>query len=173
LKKKHLIIYSACIACPGGYVFGAKPNLITSVAEFFLSVDYAANQNDFLAKIYVGSSHRGTRRPMQKSSFLDNFWNQLGNCVGRGRGEGTQTPSLLSPPGPGSVRLCNAMETELPHSPSLPPASYSCEIADSHPYQTICPTLNCCHVLTEIAGQPGSDFSHREKEYTIHSCTNI
>jgi hypothetical protein len=32
--------------------------------------------------------------------------------------------SLLSPPGPGSVRLCNAMETELPHSPSLPhPAS--------------------------------------------------
>ncbi len=40
------------------------------------------------------------------------------------KGEGTQHPSMLSPPGPGSVRLCNAMETKLPHSPSLPhPAS--------------------------------------------------
>ncbi len=33
--------------------------------------------------------------------------------------EGTHPPSLLSPPGPGSLRLCNAMETKLPHSPSL------------------------------------------------------
>ncbi len=33
---------------------------------------------------------------------------------------GNATPSLLSPPWPGSVRLCNAMETELPDSPSLP-----------------------------------------------------
>jgi hypothetical protein len=40
------------------------------------------------------------------------------------QGVGTQPHSLLSPPGPGSVRLCNAMETKLPHSPSLPhPAS--------------------------------------------------
>jgi hypothetical protein len=36
------------------------------------------------------------------------------------RGENT-TPSLLSPPGAGSVRLCNAMETKLPHSPPSPP----------------------------------------------------
>jgi hypothetical protein len=45
--------------------------------------------------------------------------------LGRGeQGEGTYPPSLLSPPGPGSVRLCNAMETKMPHSPSLPhPAS--------------------------------------------------
>jgi hypothetical protein len=43
---------------------------------------------------------------------------------GPDQGEGTQPPSLLSPPGPGSVRLCNSMETKLPHSPSLPhPAS--------------------------------------------------
>ncbi len=28
------------------------------------------------------------------------------------QGEGTQPPSLLSPPGAGSVRLCNAMEAE-------------------------------------------------------------
>jgi hypothetical protein len=40
------------------------------------------------------------------------------------QGEGTHPPSLLSPAGPGSVRLCNAMEINLPHSPSLPlPAS--------------------------------------------------
>ncbi len=40
------------------------------------------------------------------------------------QGEGTQPPSLLSPPGAGSLRLCNAMEAEscpTPH-PS-PPAS--------------------------------------------------
>jgi hypothetical protein len=29
------------------------------------------------------------------------------------QGEGTQPPSLLSPPGPGSVRLCNAMESRV------------------------------------------------------------
>jgi hypothetical protein len=36
------------------------------------------------------------------------------------QGEGTQPPSLLLSSGPGSVRLCNAMEAELPNSPSLP-----------------------------------------------------
>jgi hypothetical protein len=36
------------------------------------------------------------------------------------QGEGTQPLSLLSPPGPGSVRLCNAMETELPNSHPFP-----------------------------------------------------
>ncbi len=42
-------------------------------------------------------------------------------CTSRG---GNATPLPAHATGPGSVRLCNAMETELPHSPSLPhPAS--------------------------------------------------
>jgi len=44
---------------------------------------------------------------------------KVGEEISTVQGEGTQPPSLLSPPGPGSVRLCNAMETQLPHSPSL------------------------------------------------------
>jgi hypothetical protein len=75
-----------------------------------------------------------------------------------------QPPSLLSPPGPGSVRLCNAMETKLLHSPSL--------LADRHPNQTICPTRNSCDVLTEIAGQSGSDFSHRGERSTLYTVYN-
>jgi hypothetical protein len=61
-----------------------------------------------------------------------------------------------------------------PPSPSL---LVSCEIADRHPNQTICPTRTCCEVLTEIAGRPGSDFSHRGEKntpyivyaYTVHT----
>jgi hypothetical protein len=54
-----------------------------------------------------------------------------------------------------------------PPSPSL---LASWEIADRHPNQTICPTRDSCHVLTEIAGQPGTDFSPTGgKEYTVHS----
>ncbi len=46
----------------------------------------------------------------------------------------------------------------------------SCEIADSHPNQTICPGRKCCQVLTEITGQSCTSFSHKgEKEYTVHS----
>jgi hypothetical protein len=58
-------------------------------------------------------------------------------------------------------------------TPSLPhPASYrSWEIADSHPNQTICPTRNCCDVLTELASQPGSDFSHRGEKSTQFTYT--
>ncbi len=47
------------------------------------------------------------------------------------QGEGTQPPSLLSPPSAGSVRLCN--------------------------------------VLPEIAGQPGTDFSHRGERSTLYT----
>ncbi len=35
------------------------------------------------------------------------------------QGDGTQPPSQISPTGPGSVKLCNAMERDLP-TPSLP-----------------------------------------------------
>ncbi len=85
------------------------------------------------------------------------------------KGRERNPPPLLLPPGPGSVRLWNAMETELPQSHSLPTLLASCEIADSHPNQTICPTRNCCHVLTEIAGQPGTDFSHRGEKSTPYT----
>ncbi len=44
------------------------------------------------------------------------------NFQDTGQGEGTQPPSLISPPGLGSQRLCNAMEAKLPHSPCT--ASY-------------------------------------------------
>ncbi len=37
------------------------------------------------------------------------------------KGRERKAPSLLSPPGPGSARLGNAMETELPNSPSPSP----------------------------------------------------
>ncbi len=92
-------------------------------------------------------------------------------CVARPRGgNAPPPPSLLSPPGPGSVRLCSAMETELPNSPSLPTLLASCEIADSHPNQTFCPRRNCCQVLTEIAGQAGTNFSHSEEKKSTQ-CT--
>jgi len=73
------------------------------------------------------------------------------------KGRERNRPSLLSPPGPGSVRLCNAT------SPTL---LASCEIADSHPNQTICPRRNCCQVLAEIAGQSCTSFSNRGEKST-------
>ena len=74
----------------------------------------------------------------------------------------------------GCVTLWRQSCLSPPPSPSL---LASWEIADRHPNQTICPTRDSCHVLTEIAGQPGTDFSHRGEgvhctQYTIH-CTNI
>ncbi len=53
--------------------------------------------------------------------------------------------------------------------PPSPALLASWEIGDRHPNQTICPTRDSCHVLTEIASEPGTDFSHRGKEYTVHS----
>ncbi len=61
------------------------------------------------------------------------------------------------------------MEKNLPHSTTL---LASWEIADSHPNQTICPTQDCWYVLTEIAGQPGTDFSHREERSTLYTVYN-
>jgi hypothetical protein len=96
------------------------------------------------------------------SHFIFNFLCML-------QGEGTQPTSLLSPPGPGSGRLCNARQIcPTPHpSPIL---LASCGIADIHPNLTFCPRVKCCKVLTEIANQPGTNFSHRgEKTTQVHS----
>jgi hypothetical protein len=98
--------------------------------------------------------------------------------IGAHQGEGTQPPSLLSPPGTGSVSCVTLWRQSCHTPPPSPTLQASCEIADSHPNQTICPTRNCCEVLTEIAGQPGSDFCHRGErvhrtQYTYIHCTNI
>ncbi len=89
-------------------------------------------------------------------------------------GNATPLPAPLPEPGV----MCNAMGSLLPHSPSPPPPPNplaSCEIADSQPNHTICPRLYCCQIQIEIAGQTGTNFSHRGvhhtqfKTYTVHT----
>ncbi len=53
--------------------------------------------------------------------------------------------------------------------PIPPPLLASWEIADRLPNQTICPTQDCWNVLTEIAGQPDTDFSHRGERSTLYT----
>ncbi len=57
-------------------------------------------------------------------------------------------------------------------SPPSPTLLASWEIADRHPSQTICPTRDSCHVLIEIAGQPGTDFSHRGERSILYTVYN-
>ncbi len=82
--------------------------------------------------------------------------------------------SWCEQPGPGSVSCVELWRQSCHTPPPSPTLLASCEIADRHPNQTICPTRNCCDILIEIAGQPGSDFSHwgeKSTSYTVYAYT--
>ncbi len=83
------------------------------------------------------------------------------------QGEGTQPPSLLSPPGVGSVRLCNAMETKLPSSPSLPHPTQTKLFAQHETVVMYWQKLPAS--LAQISATGGKEYTKHSIQYTVQT----